>query len=62
MILMASAEIGQRIIQSDSVSKAVSQTVDHVIDPSVDLLNTWIVLETKRIRSEMDASTTQTKE
>jgi hypothetical protein len=45
MLLIASSQIGEKIIQSE--------TVQSVVDPSTDLLKSWIALETKKIKEQL---------
>jgi O-antigen ligase len=46
MLLIASSQVGEKIVNSD--------TVKSVLDPSTDLLKSWIQLETKKIKKELD--------
>lgn len=44
MLLIAGSEIGQRVVESKSVTE--------IVDPSVDLLKSWIREETKKLNKE----------
>jgi hypothetical protein len=43
MLLIAASQVGERVLSSESVQS--------VVDPSVDLLRTWITQETNRLRA-----------
>jgi hypothetical protein len=54
MLLIASVQVGEKLM--------ASQTVQSVIDPSTDLLKSWIALETKKIKKELLAPEKKDKE
>ena len=49
VLLIAASEIGERVV--------TSERVQGVIDPSIELLQTWIQQQTQFIRREMQQST-----
>lgn len=51
VLLIAASEIGERVMTSDRVQG--------VIDPSVELLQTWIRQQTQTIQREMQQSTSR---
>ena len=52
MLLIAASEIGERVLNSDRMAQ-VENRVAGIVDPSLDLLNTWIAQQTQSIRREM---------
>lgn len=51
VLLIAASEIGERVVTSDRVQG--------VIDPSIELLQTWIRQQTQSIQREMQQSTSR---
>jgi hypothetical protein len=64
VLLVAASEIGERSLNSEAMAK-VSDRLGNVIDPSIDLLNTWIRKQTSDLRRSMEPpvqnNTTTTK-
>ena len=52
VLLIAASEIGERVLNSDRMAQ-VENRVAGIVDPSLDLLNTWIAQQTQSIRREM---------
>lgn len=53
VMLVAASEIGQRALNSEAMSK-VTDRLGNVVDPSIELLNTWISKQTMDLRNEME--------
>ena len=53
VLLIAASEIGERTLNSEKMA-AVGARVNSVIDPSIELLNTWIVKQTEELRADMN--------
>jgi hypothetical protein len=55
VLLIAASEIGERTLKSDQMA-AVGNRLANVVDPGLDLLNTWISKQTQDLRREMEGS------
>ena len=53
VILMASSEIGEKLVNSDTMKNLANDTAKDIIKPSVELLNVWIKKETDSLKKEM---------
>lgn len=52
VLLIAASEIGERTLNSERMA-VVGDRMASVINPSIDLLNTWIEKQTRDIKAEM---------
>lgn len=50
VLLIAASEIGERTLNSERIA-VVGERLNKVIDPSIELLNTWITTQTEELRS-----------
>lgn len=57
VLLIAASEIGERTLNSEKMA-AVGNRVASIIDPSIELLNTWIAKQTEEFKLEMDTART----
>lgn len=55
VLLIAASEIGERMLTSDRMAR-LENRVASVVDPSLELLNTWINQQTESIRREMESN------
>jgi len=60
VLLVAASEIGQRVMTSERMAQ-VENRVAGIVDPSLELLNTYISQQTQSIRQEMEKSTQPAK-
>jgi hypothetical protein len=51
VLLIAASEIGERALHTDSI-QAMGNKLNSVVDPSVELLNTWIRKQTQELAHE----------
>jgi len=52
VLLIAASEIGERALNSEKMAK-ITDRVGGVVDPSIDLLQTWIAKQTEDLKSQM---------
>jgi hypothetical protein len=52
VLLIAASEIGERTMNSERMAM-VGDKVASVLNPSIELLNTWISRQTEEIKAEM---------
>ena len=52
ILLIAASELGERVLASDKMAR-VEERVNGVLDPSLDLLTTWMMKQTQELRQQM---------
>jgi hypothetical protein len=57
VIMVAASEVGQRVLESDKAGN-IAKSVNGIIDPSVELLQTYIQNELKVQKDKLTAPTT----
>ena len=57
VLLIAASEIGERVVNSEKMAR-VGDRMTAVIDPSIDLLNTYIKKEVASLHAQIEKSTT----
>lgn len=54
MMLIAASEVGQRVITSDQAKTVMDKTAT-VLDPSIELLQTWIKTELEKQKKSLES-------
>ena len=60
VLLIAASEIGERTLKSEQMA-AVGNRLTNVVDPSIELLNTWITKQTQDLKRQMNGSNNSSK-
>jgi hypothetical protein len=56
ILLIAASEIGERTIQSQQFSRVEERIATTVVDPSIELLTTWIRTQTEELKARSQAA------